>query len=194
MLLRPTNNNSQWLIVVFPPMLYFTYDFMPLYLDKDQGQYVVKDWYPNAVTSIWVPCTMDAVMQSLRKKVIGCHCCHHILLQNIGAIALQHGALTLRDHFSSESHANDYFITVIIDAYLTTILHEFKNPRKSRRLKRKIPTARRKWLVKRDLRRQAEAYLGPQPFPYELRRSCEEFYLALRKEWGFSPKKLLLMK
>jgi hypothetical protein len=109
-----------------PPTLYFTNDFMPLYLDKDRGQYVVKDWYQNAVTSIWVPSTMDAVMQSLRKKEIGCHCCHHILLQNIGAIALQHGAFTLWDHFTYESNANDYFIKVIIDAYLTTILHEFK--------------------------------------------------------------------
>ena len=99
MLLWQAYINSQWLIAVFPPMLYFTYDFMPLYLDKNRGQYIVKDWYPNAVTSIWVPSTMNAVMQSLRRKEIGCHCCHHILLQNAGAIALKLGALTFWDHF-----------------------------------------------------------------------------------------------
>jgi hypothetical protein len=123
-------------------MLYFTYDFMPLYLGKGRGQYVVKDWYPNAVTSDWVPSTMDAVMQSSRKKEIGCHCCHHILLQNAGAITLQLGALTLRDHFTSESNANNYFIKVRIDAYLPAKLHEFKSQRKSRRLKWKIPATR----------------------------------------------------
>jgi hypothetical protein len=137
---------------------------------------------------------MNAAMQSLRRKEIGCHCCHHILLQNAGAIALKLGALTLRDRFTPESDANDYFIKVIIDSYLTTILYEIKSQRKSRRLKQKIPAARRKWLVKRDQRQRTEAYLGSQPFPYELRRACEEFYIALRNEWVFSPTKLLLMK
>ena len=56
----------------------------------------------------------------------------------------------------SESDANDYFIRVINDAYLTTIIHGFKNQRKGRRLKWKIPAARHKWLVKSDQRRWAE--------------------------------------
>jgi hypothetical protein len=68
MLLRQTNNNSQWLIVIFPPLLYSTYEFMPLYLDKEIGQHLVMDWYPNAIRSVWMPSTMDAIMSALSRK------------------------------------------------------------------------------------------------------------------------------
>ena len=168
---------------------------MPLYLDKERGQHIVMDWYPNAIRSVWMPSTMDAVMSALSKKKIGCHFCHNIILQRAGTIALQLGAGALQDYFSSKSDANDYFIKIIVDSYVTTTLHEFRSQRrKSKRLKRQVPTARKRWVAKRDRRHQEEAYLGSQEFPYELRRSCEEFYSALKMEWGFSPTKLFLMK
>ena len=34
---------------------------------------------------------------------------------------------------------------------------------------------------------QRETYLGPMQFEDDLRRSCAEFYLDLKKEWGFKP-------
>ena len=91
--------------------------------------------------------------------------------------------------------ANDYFIDVIINSYLMTALHAFRsNARKVARLKRKTWQAKLQWMRKRDLRRVNELYLGVQPFSYELRRCCEEFYKQLKKAWGFTPVKLLLMK
>ena len=97
--------------------------------------------------------------------------------------------------FASQADANDYFIQVVVNNYVTTTLHVFqKNQRKWERLKRKVPSARKKWIKKRDERRKAEAYLGISPFSYELRRACEEFYSVLKDEWGFSPEKMYLMK
>jgi hypothetical protein len=91
--------------------------------------------------------------------------------------------------------ANDYFISVVINSYLTTALHAFiSNPRKVARLKRKAWQAKVQWMRKRGLRRLNELYLGVQPLSYELRRSCEEFYKQLKNAWGFTPEKLLLMK
>jgi hypothetical protein len=83
----------------------------------------------------------------------------------------------------------------MVESYVTTILHEFRcNRRKCNQLKRKVPAARRRWIAKHDEWHRAEAYLGIQPFSYELRRAREEFYSAIRTEWGFSPRKLFLMK
>jgi hypothetical protein len=54
--------------------------------------------------------------------------------------------------------------------------------------------ARKRLVAKRDQWHQEKAYLGSQEFPYELRRSCKEFYSALKMEWVFSHTKLFLMK
>ena len=168
---------------------------MPLYLDKVRGECIVRNWYPDALRCVWTPSTMDAVMDALRKKQIGCRFCHNIILQEVGTTAILVGAVALHDRFASQLDANNYFINTIVECYVTTTLHEFRNHRKKwKRLKRKVPSARRRWIAKRDERRQAEAYLGVQLFSYELRRACEEFYSALRIEWGFSPGKLFLMK
>jgi hypothetical protein len=45
-------------------------------------------------------------------------------LQRARTIALQLGAGALQDYFSSKSDANDYFIKIIMDSYVTTTLHE----------------------------------------------------------------------
>jgi hypothetical protein len=193
--LRQNDTNSQWLIVVFNPADYVANIFMPLYLDKARGPLIIQTWYPNALASIWVPSTMSAVMAALRNKSIGCHFCHDMILRQAGIIALKDDGRALQNQFASQADANDYFIQVVVTNYVTTTLHDFRNQRRKwERLKRKVPSARRKWIKKRDERRQAEAYLGISPFAYELRRACEEFYSALKNEWGFSPIKLFLMK
>jgi hypothetical protein len=62
-------------------------------------------------------------------------------------------------------------------------LHEFQNnKRKQLMLKRKVPEVKQKWALKQEDRDRAEAYLGYQPFHYELRRLCEEFYRILKSE------------
>jgi hypothetical protein len=82
-----------------------------------------------------------------------------------------------------------------MDSYVTTTLYEFRfQSRRSKRLKQQVPTTRRRWLAKRDRWCQEEAYCGSQEFLFELRRSCEEFYSALKMKWGFNPRKLFLMK
>ncbi len=168
---------------------------MPMYLDKDRGPLIVTTWYPNALTSCWVPVSFNSVMLALRKKTISCHFCHDMILNAAGKMALQDGIHRLNAQFLSEEDVNKHFILLVINNYLLTALHAFqKNKKKRLRLKRKIPLAKRKWAMKREERHRAEAYLGCQPFHYELSRSCEEFYRILKNEWGFSPLQIFLMK
>jgi hypothetical protein len=91
----------------------------------------VQNWYPDALRLVLTPSAMDAVMEALRRKHIGCHFCHNIILQKVGAIVIQFGAVELHDQFSSQLDANDYFINAIVESYATTTLHEFRcNKRK----------------------------------------------------------------
>lgn len=195
MLLRQNDNNSQWSIVVFYPSSHVSTVFLPLYLDKDQGPSIVSTWYPNAVTSCWVPPSFREIMSTLKKKLISCHHCHTIILNSAGTMALKDGIHVLSEKFRTEEDAKKHFIVLVIDTYLVRALDEFKNnKRKASRLKQKVLVAKHKWDVAREGRQQREAYLGSQPFHYDLRRSCEEFYSILKKEWGFSPEKQMLMK
>jgi hypothetical protein len=69
-----------------------------------------------------------------------------------------------------EEDVKKHFIAIVIDKYLITALEELKNnKRKTLRLNRKVLVAKQKWNVKREQRQQREAYLGSQPFHYELR-------------------------
>jgi hypothetical protein len=186
-------NTSQWLIVVFNPSHYIAELFLPLYLNRDIGESIIRTWYPNSLTSIWLPSSMSLVMLALHQKVIGCHFSHQFILGAVGSLALSSSSHSLQSKFASKMDANDYFIAVVINAYLTITLHEL-NARKAARLKRKTRQAKLQWIRKRDIRRHNELYLGVQPFPYELRRCCEEFYKQLKKAWGFTPEKRFLMK
>ena len=195
MQLRRRPSTTQWLIVAFNPSHYITELFLPLYLDRSRGEEVIRTWYPNSLTSIWLPSVMSSVMVALQQKRIGCNFCHRFILGAVGSLALSISTRDLNNRFSSEMDANDYFIDVIINSYLMTALHAFRsNARKVARLKRKTRQAKLQWMRKRDLRRINELYLGVQPFSYELNRCCEEFYKQLKKAWGFTPVNLLLMK
>jgi hypothetical protein len=85
-------------------LLYSSYNFTSLYLDKERGQQIVRDWYPITVSSVWMPSTMDAVTFALEKKQV---ICHIIILQKARTFALN-GSYTLQHYFTSESNANDY--------------------------------------------------------------------------------------
>ena len=140
------------MIVVFDPSSCMLQTYLPLYLDKDRGQYIIQTWYPNAVTSVWVPTTMNAVISALKKKKqVDCCFCHQLILNEAGAIALRDGA---QGRFSSVDDANDYCIQVVIVGYLLMTLDGFqKNRRKRAKLKRKVPAAKRRWMICRDDRR-----------------------------------------
>ncbi len=91
MLLQQNDNNSQWMIVVFDPSSCVSQTYLPLYLDKERGQYIIQTWYLDAVTSVLVPTTMNALISALKNKQIGCHFCHQLILNEAGAIALRDG-------------------------------------------------------------------------------------------------------
>ena len=77
-------------------------------------------------------------MVALQQKRIGCNFCHRFILGAVGSLALSISTRDLNNRFSSVMDANDYFIDVIINSYLTTALHAFRsNARKVARLKRK---------------------------------------------------------
>jgi hypothetical protein len=195
MLLRQSDINSRWLIVVFYPSSHETRLFLPMYLDRERGPSIVSTWYPNAITSCWVPVSFREVMVSLKNKLITCHYCHEVIFNAVWTMSLQDGDHTMSTNFPTKEDVNKHFIVVVIDKYLVTALQEFNNnQRKRTRLKRKVSAAKIKWNMKRDQRHQMEAYLGSLPFHHELRRSCEEVYIIPKKEWGFSPQKVFLMK
>jgi cytochrome c551/c552 len=84
---------------------------------------------------------MSLVMLALQQKVIGCHFCHQFILGAVGSLALSSSLHSLQSKFASKIDANNYFIAVVINAYLTTTLHAFtSNARKS--LKRKTQQAK----------------------------------------------------
>jgi hypothetical protein len=117
------------------------------------------------------------------------------LIHPRGSFALSISTRDLNNRFLSEMDANDYFVDVVINSYLMTALHAFRsNARKVARLKRKTRQAKLQWMREQNQRRINELYLGVQPFFYEPRRCCEEFYKELKKAWGFTSVKLLLMK
>jgi hypothetical protein len=53
---------------------------------------------------------MGAVMEALRKKNIGCCFCHSIILQKVGAIVMQFGAIALHGQLLSQWDAIVYFM------------------------------------------------------------------------------------
>jgi hypothetical protein len=66
-----------------------------MYLDRERGPSIVSTWYPNAVTSCWVPISFWEVMALLKNKLITCHYCHEIILNAVGTMALQDGDHTI---------------------------------------------------------------------------------------------------
>jgi hypothetical protein len=141
MLLWQNDNISQCMIVVFHPSNYVCNNYLPLYLDKERGQLIIQTWYPNAITSVWVPSTMNAVLSTLKNNQVGCCFCHQLILKEAGAIALK---ISAQGRFSSVNEANDYFILVIIEGYLVIALHGLKKTKnKIAKLKKKVPAAKR---------------------------------------------------
>jgi hypothetical protein len=124
---------------VFNPSHYITEVFLPLYLNQDIGESIIRTWwYPNSVTSIWSPSSMSLVMLALQQKIIGCHFCLQFILGAVELLALSSSSHSLQNKFVSKIDATDYFIAVVINAYLTTTLHAFTSyARKPARLKRK---------------------------------------------------------
>jgi hypothetical protein len=59
----------------------------------------------------------------------------------------------LERKFSSQQEANDYFIILIIDAYLKALLCDFTGKINMKRLKKRIPKAKHQWMTKRNRRR-----------------------------------------
>jgi hypothetical protein len=79
---------------VFDPSSYVSNVFLPLYLDKERGQCIIETWYPNAITSVWIPSTMNALISALKNKQIGCCFCNQLILNEVRAIAFKDGAET----------------------------------------------------------------------------------------------------
>lgn len=187
MQLRQRSNDSRWLIVVFSPSSFVANLFLPLHLKLDTGERVVRIWYPSSLAFYWLPTTMNSIMTSLRKKTVSNPYYHAFLLNHVGSLALTVSRIELERKFSSEQEANDYFILTIIDAYLKAILRDITGNINISRLKRRIPEVKYQWMIKRDRRRRDELYLGVLSFKDELSRCVDEFYNELKKVWGFSP-------
>ncbi len=64
-------------------------------------------------------------MVALQQKRVGCCFCHQFILTEVGSLALAISASDLQSGFLSKMEAKDYFIAVVINAYLTVTLHVF---------------------------------------------------------------------
>jgi len=185
--LRQRSTDSRWLVVVFTPSPFITTLFLPLYLNLATGERVVQIWYPNLLAFYWLPTTMNSIMTSLKNKTISNPYHHEFLLNRVGSLALTETPPELERKFRCEQEANDYFIIILIDAYLKALLRDLTGSISISILKKKIPEAKKEWRRKRDRRRMDELYLGDLSFENELRRCIDEFYNELKKVWGFSP-------
>jgi hypothetical protein len=104
---------------------------MLLYLDKDRDPLIVSTWYPNALTSCWVPVSFNSVMLALGKKIISCHFCHDMILNTERKMSLQDGIHRLNAQFLSEEDINKHFILLVMSNYLPTALHAFLKNKKN---------------------------------------------------------------
>jgi hypothetical protein len=180
-------------VVLFQPP-YTTKIYQVLCLDKENGVILIHDWYPMAVNAIWLPHTMDAIVQMIKeKRVAKKPFLHNLILRTIGELAESEGCAALAYKFASMMEANDFFIDKVIDTYLVTAIHVLKRSQREK-MRATIIHVKEKWVLKRNERRQAELYLGRLTFHEELKRSCGEFYSSLNSIWGFSPIKLDYLK
>ncbi len=94
----------------------------------------------------------------------------------------------------TEEDMNYYCISGIIHQCIFHALNEFNDEEEVVRFRQEVYAAKEKWNMKRLQRLQCECYLGLKDFDSDLRRSCAEFYMELKKAWGFSPLKMFYMK
>ena len=95
----------------------------------------------------------------------------------------------MAEKFGSDMEANDYFIDKVIENYLIVAIENCKRSQQGK-MKALITDAMENWILKRNERRQDELYLGRLKFHEELKKSCGEFYSALKRAWGFYPIKV----
>ena len=179
---------------MFSPPPFDTKNYQVLCLSKESGIILIQHWYPGAVNAIWLPPSMDAVVQIIKQGTLANTLfLHHLILNAIGELAETEGCAGLITKFASEGEASDYFIDKVIDTYLVTAIHDLKRTQREKK-KALAVLAKENWIIKRNERRRAELYLGRLKFDEELKRSCSEFYSSLKSIWGFSPVKLHYMK
>jgi len=180
-------------VVLFQPP-FTTKIYQVLCLNKENGVILIHDWYPMAVNAIWLPHTMDAMVQMIKqKRVAKKPFLHNLILRTIGELAESEGCAALADKFASEMEANDFFIDKVINTYLVMAIHNLKRTQREK-MKALVVHAKENWIIKWNEHRQAELYLGKLKFDEELKRSCGEGYSSLKSIWSFSSVKLDYMK
>jgi hypothetical protein len=126
-------------------------------------------------------------MTLLRSKTISNPYYHEFLLNHVGSLAVKVSQMELERKFSSQQKANDYFMIIIIDAYLKALLCDFTGNSNISRLNSRNPKVKHQWMKQRDMQRRDELYLGELSFKDELSRCVDEFYNELKKVWRFLP-------
>ena len=194
MQLRQRRSNVQNIILVFPDEASTSNVYLPIQVDKECVAEYVQRSYPTASSIVLMP---DSFL-----SVIGAICKNNVQSSEVESILLAHLALKCNKslivnnrEFPTEETANFYCIDHIIRRYIMMVaMAPFDlNERESQVLSLQAFQTLDLLKVKRLQWLYHESYLGPKQFEEDLRRSCAEFYMELKKRWGFTPVKWLYM-
>jgi hypothetical protein len=132
-----------------------------------------------AVNAVWLPHSMDAVVQIIKERRVAKHpFLHNLILRTIRELAESEGCTALSVMFASEV-ASDHFIDKMIDTHLAMAIHALKRSQRET-MRAKVKVAKDKWIMKHNEHQHTELYLGRLKFEEELKRSCGEFYSSLK--------------
>lgn len=189
MQLRRRRTSTQNAIIIFPLELSLPSYYLPIQVDKVGAEFFIRNRYPDAKIT-FLPDSFTPVITALCNKSIGCSRCHDAILHHIAT----RFSGDLNPPLLTEEDVNYYCISVIIHQYIFHALNEFNDEEEVVRFRQEVYAAKEKWIMKRLQRLQCECYLGLKDFDSDLRRSCAEFYMELKKACGFSPLKMFYMK
>ena len=187
MQLRRRRNKIKSIIIIFHGTTSNVH--LPLQLEEEciTAEYVQMR-YPTALSAIFLPDTFLSVIAFICKKQLQFSELNSIILSHLARICDKSLFETSRQ-FPTEEIANYHCIDHTIRWYIMMVamapfnLDEKESQVLSLRAFQMLDVCK----GKRMQRLQRESYLGPMQFEDDLRRSCAEFYLELKKEWGFKP-------
>jgi hypothetical protein len=192
--LRQRRGNIQNIIIVFPDNeASIASLYLPIQVDKAYAAEIIRTEYPNACRTIIIPSTFSSVIGALCKKSIQCSLCYTVILEHLAFLCDKH-YIELKQEFPAEEEVNFYCINLILHRYISIALDQLdKNRADIELLRTQAFQIKDAYKVKRQQRLKHESYLGSMEFDNDLRRSCVEFYLELKKKWKFTPVKCFYM-
>ncbi len=188
--LRQNSSCQQQNVIVFFPASSSMHSCTTLVMQVNRTDTEAYLWqkYPQALSLIYLPKSFSTVIKSMIKRSLGCSHYHDIILDHVSRYCSNYisGFDGLGRDFPTERAVEDWSINIIIEEYLAETSQPLAPHRQKTYLK-KANQAKAQWIQRRASRQEQELYLGNNDFDSELKRSCGEYYMELRKILGYTP-------